>query len=230
MFGMLLNADTLVASVLNADLALKCSCSDAIATNSEDTAIAAVICGTLFCITIVCVIGFLLWKITDYFINKYQYRREKRWEDRNKEWELANQIIERYLDHLKSQSSDKKASEPRKDKVDLKDLKEKAYNALEEASSPYGRTNLQKILLSLYTEILKKESNPDSGAAGPTKDKSSQNPGTTNPSQQESANSESPENPSPTEPAKNKPSYEEVLANLLVNLLKGQFSNVSQNG
>ena len=58
MFGMLLNADTLVASVLNADLAIKCSCSDAIATNAEDMVITAIICGTLFKISIVCAICF----------------------------------------------------------------------------------------------------------------------------------------------------------------------------
>lgn len=198
MFGMLLNADTLVASVLNADLAIKCSCSDAIATNSEDTAIASDICGTLFQIFIVCVICFLLWRIIEYFTNKYQFRREKRWEARNKEWELANQLLERYLDCLKSKGSDKKAPEPKKDIVDLKSLQDKAYQALEDASSSYGRTNLQKILLSLYTELLKKNLNPDSGAADPTKDKSSQNPGTTNPSNQESANDDSFKDPSPT--------------------------------
>lgn len=246
MFGMLLNADTLVASVLNADLAIKCSCSDAIATNSYDNAIASDICGTLFKISIVCVICFLLWRIIEYFTNKYQFRREKRWEARNKEWELANQLLERYLDCLKSKGSDKKAPEPKKDIVDLKSLQDKAYQALEDASSSYGRTNLQKILLSLYTELLKKNLNPDSGAAALTKDKSPKNPSPTNPSNQENANDdsskdpsptnpanqessngESPKNPSPSEPAKKQSPYEQVLASLLEKLLSGQLSKIS---
>lgn len=245
MFGMLLNADTLVASVLNADFAIKCSCSDAIATNSYDQDIASDICGTLFKISIVCAICFLLWRIIEYFTNKYQFRREKRWEARNKEWELANQLLERYLDCLKSKGSDKKAPEPKKDIVDLTDLQKTANQILEDVSSLTGRAHLQK-LVSLCIDILQKKSNPDSGAADLTKDKSSQNPGTTNSSNQENAtgassqnpslknssnqessNDDSPKSPSPTEPAKKQSPYEQVLASLLEKLLSGQLSKIS---
>lgn len=64
---------------------LKCDLGFKSATNCKDVQIAQTICSAIIDVTVILVIGFLIWKLIDYIAKGCQEKRQHKWEDKDKD-------------------------------------------------------------------------------------------------------------------------------------------------
>lgn len=94
---------------MNAMLLQSCGCAEKImklasnieaATNCKDVEIAKAVCCTIVSVTIIIVIGSLLWKLMDYLFKGCQEKMKQKYEAKEQEWKQKADLLDKKLDAL----------------------------------------------------------------------------------------------------------------------------------
>lgn len=87
---------------------LKCDLGFKSATNCKDVQIAQTICSAIIDVTVILVIGFLIWKLIDYIAKGCQEKRQHNWEDKDKDRKNKAAILNKKLEILHKMCYDEK--------------------------------------------------------------------------------------------------------------------------
>lgn len=74
-------------------------------THCADVRITNSICQSVVLIVAICVVGFLAWKLIDYYTKKAADKRKRKWEEEDKKWTQKAGLLDKYLDFLKENAS-----------------------------------------------------------------------------------------------------------------------------
>lgn len=100
---LLCQCDSLVSKISGAAIPVIQISSEA-ETNCQDVKIAQTICGSIVLIVAICVVGFLVWRLLDYFANMIAGYYRRGCECKDMDIKKRNAILEKLLDFLKSQT------------------------------------------------------------------------------------------------------------------------------
>ena len=120
-------------------------------TNVSDISIAETICTYIFCVVLIGVLGFLIWKLLDHFAKGISEYYKRRCVVKDKELKLKADLLDKYLDFLKEKAL--------KDDKWVKDYKKAlAYLIEKSQNDKMNEITLNDLLLKEYTSSTQ---NPD---------------------------------------------------------------------